>query len=63
MAEKPPAGRPKRMQELGYKALTLYVKRPTANVFQLYCRSKKKSQGDVLRELLEGFLRREHLIE
>lgn len=63
MATRPGPARPKRMQERGYKALTVYVKRPTANVLRLYCKTKKKSQGDVLRELLEGFLRGEGLID
>jgi hypothetical protein len=63
MAQKPPLKRPKRMQELGYKALTVYLKRPTANVLRLYSQNKKKSQGDVIRELLEAFLRKEGLIE
>jgi hypothetical protein len=63
MVHKNPAGRPKRMQELGYKAVTVYLKRPVANVLRLYSQNKKKSQGDVIRELLEGLLRREGLIE
>ena len=64
MVEKgPPAGTQKRMQTRGYRAITVYLKRPTANILKLYCRTQKKSQSDLLRDLAEERLRKEGLLE
>jgi hypothetical protein len=64
MAENPaPAGAQKRMQTRGYRAVTVYLKKPTANILKLYCKTLKKSQSDLLRDLAEERLRREGLLE
>jgi hypothetical protein len=64
MAQKPgEPGAPKRMQARGYKAITVYVKKSTANVLKLYCGTLKKSQSEFLGELAEQALRKEGLIE
>jgi hypothetical protein len=43
--------------------VTVYLKRPTANVLKLYCKTKGTSQSDFLRELAEMALRKEGLLE
>jgi len=63
MAEKSAAGGPKRMQARGYKAITVYLRKPTANVLKLYCGTLKKSQSEFLGELAEEALRKQGLLE
>lgn len=58
-----PAGVPKRMQTRGYRAVTVYLKKPTANILKLFCKTLKRSQSDLLGELAEERLRKEGLIE
>lgn len=60
--KKRPSG-PLRMQGRGYRAVTVYLKKPTANVLKLYCKTKGTSQSDFLRELAEIALRKEGLLE
>lgn len=61
----PAAGKrpPVRMQGRGYKAVTVYLKKPTANILKLYCKSQGKSQSELLGELAETVLRKEGLLE
>lgn len=54
---------PKRMQARGYKAITVYLKKSTANVLKLYCGTLKRSQSEFLGELAEQALKKEGLIE
>jgi hypothetical protein len=63
MAEPSPGGRPKRMQARGYKAITVYLKKSTANVLKMYCGTLKKSQSEFLGELAEEALRRQGLLD
>lgn len=63
MAEKPAARPQKRMQSRGYRAVTVYLKKSTANVLKLYCQTQKKSQSDFLRDLAEETLRKQGLLD
>lgn len=56
-------GVPKRMQARGYKAITVYLKKSTANVLKMYCGTLKKSQSEFLGELAENALKEQGLIE
>lgn len=62
MVEKTQPGGQKRMQARGYKAVTVYLKKPTANVLKLYCGTLKKSQSEFLGELAEEALRKQGLL-
>jgi len=63
MVDESAAKRPKRMQARGYKAITVYLRKPTANVLKLYCGTLKKSQSEFLGELAEEALRKQALLE
>ncbi len=51
-------GRPLRMQERGYKALTVYVKAGPFKALKRYCFDEDVSQSELLGRLLEEELKR-----
>ena len=53
-----PKGRPLRMQERGYKALTVYVKEGPFKALKRYCYDLDVKQSELLGRLLEEELKR-----
>ena len=51
-----------RMLELGYKAMTVYLKRAHSSALALYCSQNKRKKGELVRELVEKLLREKGLI-
>ena len=49
---------PKRMQDRGYKALTVYLKMPSFRGLKRFCFDEYVQQGAWIRDLVEGELKR-----
>lgn len=52
-----------RMLELGYKALTVYLKKSHSSALGLYCKENKLRKGELVRDLVERLLREKGYIE
>ena len=52
-----------RMLELGYKAMTVYLKKSHSSALGLYCTKNKIRKGELVRDLIEGLLREKGYIE
>jgi hypothetical protein len=66
MMENPKKGRTRgqgRMLELGYKAMTVYLKKSHSSALGLYCNQNKVRKGELVRQLIERLLREKGLIE
>lgn len=64
--ENPKKGRTRgqgRMLELGYKAMTVYLKKSHSSALGLYCTQNKVRKGELVRQLIERLLREKGYIE
>ncbi len=52
-----------RMLELGYKSLTVYLKKSHSSSLGLYCTKNKLRKGELVRTLIERLLRENGYIE
>ncbi len=63
-SEKPKRSRGQgRMLQLGYKALTVYLKKSHSSALGLYCAKNKVRKGELVRTLIEKLLKEKDYIE